>query len=348
MIASLIADRWSDDAQAGYAALLREELNAAVHGEVDEESWHVKQGLLRRQSNVRKETKPLSRLPAPLLRGYVDAVPARNLLRHRCRDRTAPLAQPLSAAPPESALLVVSASVRLCGFARAFERTRALNHSKRSLSGRRSSGECLGDLDEALRPIRVGFAAPGIENPDVGDAEAEIIVELLLDGGHAVPPRKNFDADKRRSREDVLVRFADGGAHLHDSIASRPHLNALLRPHANFPAGGFLNEQNQLSLSFAMRLLSLVAFLQRSVYVVDVRRVGRCQVLVNGNESRSAHVTIAYLIDATPRIKATSQGKLLIDDDSPSHRSDRGMHDGGVLALRLPAAVSPVSGLGVQ
>jgi hypothetical protein len=57
MIASLIADRWSDDAQAGYAALLREELNAAVHGEVDEESWHVKQGLLRRQSNVRKETK---------------------------------------------------------------------------------------------------------------------------------------------------------------------------------------------------------------------------------------------------------------------------------------------------
>src|ERR1043165_3101251 len=39
MIASLIADRWSDDAQASYSALLREELNAGVHGEVDEESW---------------------------------------------------------------------------------------------------------------------------------------------------------------------------------------------------------------------------------------------------------------------------------------------------------------------
>ena len=62
MIASLIADRMSGDAQASYAALLREELNAGVHGEVDEESWHVKQGLLRRQSNVRKETK--------LFRGY--------------------------------------------------------------------------------------------------------------------------------------------------------------------------------------------------------------------------------------------------------------------------------------
>src|SRR5216684_508807 len=54
-IASLIADRWTDDAQSSFAALLREELNAGVHGEVDEESWHVKQGLLRRQSNVRKE-----------------------------------------------------------------------------------------------------------------------------------------------------------------------------------------------------------------------------------------------------------------------------------------------------
>ena len=37
--------------------LLREELNARVHGEVDEESWHMKQALLRRDSNIRKETK---------------------------------------------------------------------------------------------------------------------------------------------------------------------------------------------------------------------------------------------------------------------------------------------------
>jgi hypothetical protein len=57
MIAALISDRWSDDAQSSFSALLREELNAGVHGEVDEESWHSKQGLLRRQSNVRRETK---------------------------------------------------------------------------------------------------------------------------------------------------------------------------------------------------------------------------------------------------------------------------------------------------
>jgi len=57
MIASLVAARWSDDAQSSYSSLIREELNASVHGEVDEESWHVKQALLRRQSNVRRQTK---------------------------------------------------------------------------------------------------------------------------------------------------------------------------------------------------------------------------------------------------------------------------------------------------
>jgi hypothetical protein len=57
MIASLISDRWAEDAQSSFSSLLREELNAGVHGEVDEESWREKQGLLRRQSNVRRETK---------------------------------------------------------------------------------------------------------------------------------------------------------------------------------------------------------------------------------------------------------------------------------------------------
>ena len=32
-------------------------MSAEVHGEVDEKSWHLKQALMRRQTNVRKETK---------------------------------------------------------------------------------------------------------------------------------------------------------------------------------------------------------------------------------------------------------------------------------------------------
>ena len=57
MLATLMADRWSDEQQGAYSGLIREELAAGIHGEVDEESWHMKQALLRRQSNVRKETK---------------------------------------------------------------------------------------------------------------------------------------------------------------------------------------------------------------------------------------------------------------------------------------------------
>ncbi len=56
-LASLVSDRWSQDVQERFYRTLREELNAEVHGEVDEKSWHLKQSLVRRQTNVRKETK---------------------------------------------------------------------------------------------------------------------------------------------------------------------------------------------------------------------------------------------------------------------------------------------------
>jgi hypothetical protein len=57
VLATLAADHGSDEALSQYSSLLREELNARVHGEVDEESWHMKQALLWRDTNVRKETK---------------------------------------------------------------------------------------------------------------------------------------------------------------------------------------------------------------------------------------------------------------------------------------------------
>jgi hypothetical protein len=56
-LASMIADRWSPDVQERFHRTIREELSAEIHGEVDEKSWHLKQALLRRQTNVRRETK---------------------------------------------------------------------------------------------------------------------------------------------------------------------------------------------------------------------------------------------------------------------------------------------------
>jgi hypothetical protein len=56
-LAGLAADHWPQEAQERFYRTLREELSSNVHGEVDEKSWHLKQALLRRQTNVRKETK---------------------------------------------------------------------------------------------------------------------------------------------------------------------------------------------------------------------------------------------------------------------------------------------------
>ncbi|HEV3199708.1 MAG TPA: hypothetical protein VGZ73_17510 [Bryobacteraceae bacterium] len=56
-LSAVVADRWQPEVQERFYRTIREELSAEVHGEVDEKSWHLKQALLRRQTNVRKETK---------------------------------------------------------------------------------------------------------------------------------------------------------------------------------------------------------------------------------------------------------------------------------------------------
>ena len=56
-LAALVARGWPPEAQESFFRILREELSSEVHGEVDEKSWHLKQGLLRRQTNIRRETK---------------------------------------------------------------------------------------------------------------------------------------------------------------------------------------------------------------------------------------------------------------------------------------------------
>jgi hypothetical protein len=56
-LSEVAADHWPADAQERYYRTIREELSAEMHGEVDEKSWHLKQALLRRQTNTRKETK---------------------------------------------------------------------------------------------------------------------------------------------------------------------------------------------------------------------------------------------------------------------------------------------------
>ena len=50
-LAQLMADRWQETVESRYTRLLREELSAEVHGEVDEPSWRLKQGIRRTLGN---------------------------------------------------------------------------------------------------------------------------------------------------------------------------------------------------------------------------------------------------------------------------------------------------------
>ncbi len=61
-VATLIADNLELEPLERYPDLLREELRTRVHGEIDEEGWQMKQALLQRQTDVRRDTK--------LFRGY--------------------------------------------------------------------------------------------------------------------------------------------------------------------------------------------------------------------------------------------------------------------------------------
>lgn len=47
LLATLMGDHWSDEMESVFARVLREELNADAHGEVDEPSWRLKQALRR-------------------------------------------------------------------------------------------------------------------------------------------------------------------------------------------------------------------------------------------------------------------------------------------------------------
>jgi hypothetical protein len=47
LLATLVGEHWTEDVESAYSRLLREELTADVHGEVDEPSWRMKQSIRR-------------------------------------------------------------------------------------------------------------------------------------------------------------------------------------------------------------------------------------------------------------------------------------------------------------
>jgi hypothetical protein len=56
-IAEIMGETWTAEVRSKYSGALREELSGRVHGEVDDRGWRLKQALMRRQTNLRRETK---------------------------------------------------------------------------------------------------------------------------------------------------------------------------------------------------------------------------------------------------------------------------------------------------
>ena len=59
-LSALIADKWDEKTAELYKALIRQELELHVHGEIDDDSWNAKQNLLHKQVNATCESKALA------------------------------------------------------------------------------------------------------------------------------------------------------------------------------------------------------------------------------------------------------------------------------------------------
>lgn len=60
ILANLAVEIVGADVHDQFFGILRDELSSRVHGEVDEESWQLKQALVRKQRNLQRKTKGLT------------------------------------------------------------------------------------------------------------------------------------------------------------------------------------------------------------------------------------------------------------------------------------------------
>ena len=70
-LAALGAEVAADELRDEFGGILRDELSAGAHGEVDEDAWDLKQAVIRRQTNVRRKTKGFEKYAA---QAFVDTL----------------------------------------------------------------------------------------------------------------------------------------------------------------------------------------------------------------------------------------------------------------------------------
>lgn len=73
LLATVLGERWADPVETTYSRILREELTADVHGEVDEQSWRAKQALRRAKSGA-FSNKDLKAFRAYARQSFIDTL----------------------------------------------------------------------------------------------------------------------------------------------------------------------------------------------------------------------------------------------------------------------------------
>ena len=76
LLASVLGERWSEEIETRYSRIVREEFSADAHGEVDEPSWRLKQGLRRSKNGATGKRGRGARRFAPM-RGNPSSIRSR-------------------------------------------------------------------------------------------------------------------------------------------------------------------------------------------------------------------------------------------------------------------------------
>lgn len=74
LLASVLGERWSEEIEARYGRIVREEFSADAHGEVDEPSWRLKQGLRRSKNGTTANAGAAKTFRAYARQSFIDTL----------------------------------------------------------------------------------------------------------------------------------------------------------------------------------------------------------------------------------------------------------------------------------
>ena len=127
-----------------------------------------------------------------------------------------------------------------------------------------------------------GSARVGIEDPDVGDSEIEVVLDPLAHLGKPVVFGEDLDTDQGRRAEDLLGRSFRADANIRYAEPGRRHLHALFGRGVNpplFPMA--VIECGDCSLQTSVVEFAYIALQKHAIHVVTIGTVAGSQVLVN-------------------------------------------------------------------